>query len=288
LVPGLFAGALALPTAWFALDQVLAVPLAGLALNVALAWGAFSVVCLGLRLRPASHALWVPALAPWIAVAMLLRMHLIAAGDAVPLWMATTWTLEALSVISAVFVALAYGHFFEGWATARGALLTTGALGLALTSVILLLHIAMPQPVASGALVVLTLTLLAVVGALALQHLTWRKNAKPLVRSLAGGAALAVAASQLLDGFVTYLAVVDPFNLMARELSEQMVVSAWLLENTGLGYPLVKWGLALALAYILERSWDKSADSTKRTGTYLVLLAVGLGPALYSMANLLA
>lgn len=287
LAPGLVAGALALATALFALAAVRSFPLGGLALNLALAWGAYSVLRVGVHLRPASHSWWVPSVAPWLATPMLLRMHLASAGSAMPSWVASTWTLEALAVVAAVAITLAYGHLLEPYATTRAALATTGVLGGALGVVLVLLHITMPQPVAPDALAVFGLTVLAVAAALAVQWLVLRRRGRWAV--LAGGAALAATASQLLDGFVTYLAVVDPFDLLARDMHEQVALSAWLLEYTGIGYPIVKWLLALGIAWALEQGWRNAAQpAAQRTGAYFAVILLGLGPGLYSTANLLS
>jgi hypothetical protein len=287
--PGLLAGVLALATAWFGLAYLQEVPFGGLALNLALAWGAYTVIGIGVRVRPASHAWWVPALAPWLAVAMLLRMHLAATGESLPIWMATTWTLEALAIAAAVGVTLAYGHLLDEYATTRAALLTTGILGICLAAVLVLLHVTMPEPVKSGALTLFAIAVSAVGIGVAAQHLVLRKAKRVNLRVLAGGAALAATASQLLDGFVTYFAVIDPFNLLVEDMHEQVALSAWLLEHTGIGYPVAKWLLALGAGFLLERGWSKSAEPVRqRTGTYLAMIFIGLGPALYSTASLLS
>ncbi len=289
MAPGLVTGVVALATAWFALPWVLQVPLAGLALNLALAYGTYTVIAVAVHVRPAKHAWWVPALAPWLAASMLLRMHLFAAGEVLPLWVATTWTLEAISLAFGALVVLAYGHLLDDLATTKAALISGGMLGMGLNVVFVLLHVAMPSRAATGSLAVFGLALVTVVAALIVQHFAFRSAKHPRWRALAGGAALAVAASQLLDGVVTYLAVVDPFDMLAREMHEQIALSAFLLETTGVGYPIVKWALALGLALVLERAWAKSPESLpRRTGTYLGLIFVGLGPALYSTASLLA
>lgn len=287
--PGLVAGGLGLATAWFGLPYIVGVPFAGLALNLALAWGAYAVVGIGIHLRPASHSWWVPALAPWLAVAMLLRMHLAAAGEPMPAWMATTWSLEALAIVAAVTVALAYGHLLDEYATTRAALWATGILGVSLSAVLVLLHVTMPEPVKTGALSVFLLAITSVAVAVATQHFALRRVRRQDIRVLAGGAALAATASQLLDGFVTYLAVVDPFGLLTEDMHEQVALSAWLLEHTAIGYPVAKWALALGVGFLLERGWSKTAEPVRqRTGTYLALIFIGLGPALYSTASLLS
>ncbi|MHB1260213.1 MAG: DUF63 family protein [Thermoplasmatota archaeon] len=289
MAPGLVTGVVALATAWFALPWVLQVPLAGLALNLALGYGAYTVIAVAIHVRPAKHAWWVPALAPWLAAPMLLRMHLFAAGEILPLWVATTWTLEAISLSFGAVVVLAYCHLLDDLATTKAALISGGMVGFGLSMVFTLLHIAMPTRAATGSLAIFGLAIVTVVAALTVQHFALRSAKHPRWRALAGGAALAVAASQLLDGVVTYLAVVDPFDMLTREMHEQVALSAFLLEATGIGYPIVKWILALALALMLERAWAKSPESLlRRTGIYLALIFVGLGPALYSTASLLA
>ena len=286
--PGLIAGVLALATAWFALPAVMQVPFGGLALNLALAWGAYTVVELGIHRRPAPHSWWVPALAPWLAAPMLLRMHLFAMHEALPGWVSTTWTLEAMGIALGTVTVVAYRHLMDDLASTRVAIACSGAIGILLSGVFLLLHVTMPEPMRGGALAIAALTLLVVAGALAAQHLLLRANGRPGWRAIAGGAALAVTASQLLDGVVTYLAVVDPFHLLEEPMTEQVALSAWLLEATGIGYPIAKWALALAIAFLLEREWRVAREPTaKRAGIYLALIFVGLGPALYSTASLL-
>ena len=289
MAPGLMTGVIALATAWFGLPLVLQVPLAALALNVALAYGAYTVIAVAIHVRPATHAWWVPALAPWLAAPMLLRMHLVSAGESLPLWVVTTWTLEALSLCFGAMVVLAYCHLLHDLATTKAALISGGVLGLVLSVVFVLLHLSMPEPAAPGSVAVFGSTVAIVAAALALQHFALRSSKDARWRSLAGGAALAVSTSQLWDGVVTYLAVVDPLDLLAREMHEQVALSAFLLEATGIGYPLIKWALALVLAFVLERSWAKSPQSLpRRTGIYLGLIFVGLGPAVYSTASLLS
>ena len=286
--PGLMAGVLALATAWFALSTVARIPLGGLLLNLALAWGAYTVVELGIHRRPAPHTWWVPALAPWLAAPMLLRMHLLAMDETLPAWVAVTWTLEAMSVALGTATVVAYRHLMDDLAPTKAALACSGAIGILLSGVFLLLHVTMPEPVRGGALAILALTLLVVAGTVAAQHLLLRSNPRPGRRAVAGGAALAVTASQLLDGVVTYLAVIDPFHLLDEPMTEQVALSAWLLETTGIGYPIAKWALALTIAFLLERDWRSVHEPTiKRAGIYLALIFVGLGPALYSTASLL-
>lgn len=286
--PGLLAGVLALATAWFGLPYLVGIPLAGLALNLALAWGAYTMIGIGIHLRPANHVWWVPAVAPWLAVAMLLRMHLAATGEPMSAWMVTTWTLEAISVATAVVVTLAYGHLLDQYSTTRAALWTTGVLGVSLCGVLVLLHMTMPEPMQPGAMTIFLVAVVAVVVAVGVQHFLFRQARRMDLCLLASGAALAATASQLLDGFVTYLAVVDPLGLLDREMHEQVALSAWLLEHTTIGYPIVKWVLALGIAFLLERGWSRTSESVhKRTGTYLALIFIGLGPALYSTASLL-
>ena len=289
MAPGLVTGVIALATAWFALPWVLQVPFGGLALNLGIAYGAYTVIAVAIHVRPAQHTWWVPALAPWLAAPMLLRMHLFAAGEVLPLWIATTWTLEGIALAFGAMVVLAYRHLLDDLATTKAALIAGGILGLALNVVFIVLHVTMPSPAAPDSLAVFSLALVTVVAAVCVQHFALRTAKQARWKSLAGGAALAVAASQLLDGVVTYLAVVDPFDLLAREMHEQVALSAFLLETTGVGYPVVKWILALGLALMLERAWAKSPESLpRRTGTYLALIFVGLGPALYSTASLLS
>ncbi|HET6399032.1 MAG TPA: hypothetical protein VFH47_05710, partial [Candidatus Thermoplasmatota archaeon] len=92
-------------------------------------------------------------------------------------------------------------------------------------------------------------TFLATLGALTallgLQSLA-RLAQAPRVQALGSPAALAVAATQLLDGVVSYLAVRNPFGWLEEPHREQVRVSAILLEQTGPGFVLAKWGLALA------------------------------------------
>lgn len=286
---GLVVGVLALATAWFGLPIVARVPLGGLLLNLGLAWGTYAVVEIGIHRRPAPHSQWVPALAPWLAAPMLLRMHLIAMQESLPAWGIMTWTLEAMSVALGVAAALAYCHLLDDLASTRAALACSGGIALALCLVFLLLHVTMPEPVPRGALTVFALGVALVAAAVAAQHIMLRSSSRPAVRVLAGGAALAVMASQLLDGAVTYLAVIDPLGLLDRQMTEQVALSAWLLETTGVGYPIVKWGLALGIAFLLEREWRAVKEpAAKRIGIYLAILFVGLGPALYSTASLLS
>jgi hypothetical protein len=110
----------------------------------------------------------------------------------------------------------------------------------------------------------------------------WSRALAPL----ATAAAVAMVVSQGLDGWLTYLAVADPFGWLAQPVAERIMVSRFILERAPALYPALKVGLAVGLALGFRR--DRLAHPTMFVGLVLVVCYVGLSPAMFSAANLLA
>jgi len=96
---------------------------------------------------------------------------------------------------------------------------------------------------------------------------------------------LAVAAAQLLDGWVSWLSVKDPLGVLVGTFSEQVVVSRWVLETVGPGFVFAKWGLAVVFAYFAE-SEVHHQRGVVYVGSYLFVAFLGLGPGLFSLTAL--
>jgi hypothetical protein len=127
-----------------------------------------------------------------------------------------------------------------------------------------------------------------VAGALLLQRWAARRAGPGMAALFASGPGLLVAMGQLADGVTSYLAVSDPFGLLAREIGEQVALSAWLIEHTGPAYPVLKWILALGAVYAIEaHGAEKQMGQVPRLGLYLVMLLLGFGPAVFSATQLL-
>lgn len=101
---------------------------------------------------------------------------------------------------------------------------------------------------------------------------------------LAAPLTLALLLCQSLDGWQTYLAVGNPFGWLEEPVREQVHVSAFILEHAPIFYPVLKVGLALAVAAALR----KTQAPGLRFSLALAVSYVGLQPALFSAANLLA
>lgn len=103
---------------------------------------------------------------------------------------------------------------------------------------------------------------------------------------LATAAALAMVLSQGLDGWLTYLAVANPFGWLADPVAERVLVSRFILDRAPALYPALKLGLAVALALGFRR--ERVPEPSLFVWLVLVVCYVGLSPAMYSAANLLA
>lgn len=277
-------GALALAAVIVDLPAVARVPFGVLAADVAMAWGILALLRtaggLG-QLRDAP----ILALAPFLgipAVAVRLRHAL---GGGLPAWVEGTLAPHAILLALAIG-AMTLPRGVRGARDARDRAIVVGAAGgLALAS--LLAAFALARPPGRGPVLVLATALCLLAAALVVQ---WRVAAwRPALARFGTSAALAVAASQLLDGLVTYLSVIDPLDLLETTLREQVRLSALILDATGVGYPIAKWGLALVIVHAVDGArGTRHGDAASRIGLYLLVIFLGLGPGLYSSMQLLS
>lgn len=277
---GLVAGAVALVLAALFLPFFTSVPYGGILLNAALAWGAYSFLVHRDALLHQAGDAGIAAFLGYLGLPFLTRMVAHQVGFRLPLVLEFTIAFTVLAIAFAVGVLQALSLVVSPPRSAQ----ITGVVGAAGFAALGAVAIATSPTRTVGGLALVGLTALLVPALLVLQWMVARRL-PPRMRVWARGPALAVAATQLFDGIVTYLAVVDPLGLAPGEFHEQVPLSDLILRATGVGYPILKWALALAIGYALENHGWKSAS--KRIAFYLVLLAIGLGPALYSGSQLL-
>lgn len=102
---------------------------------------------------------------------------------------------------------------------------------------------------------------------------------------LATAAGTAMVFSQGLDGWLTYLAVANPYGWLPQAVTERVLVSRLILDAVPVLYPLLKLGIAVIASLALGRQ-------SVRAGTFvpaaLVVCYLGMSPAMFSAANLLA
>lgn len=283
---GLAAGGAAALVALLALRVAARFPLGVLLLDAGMAWGLFALLRLAVRdaagSGPAGDAsgAWILALGAFLPVPFLVQLLAALLGLALPAALRATWLLDVL-VLAAV-VALRWRVVPQG--SARYLPLA----GLALSGALLGLGVLAAGGLAPGAALVWAVTGVAVGGALVLQRGAARLARGTRWEVLGSGAALFLASSQLLDGVVSYLAVRDPLGVLGASFSEQVALSAWLLQHTGPGYALVKWLLALGVVHVVDgRAWPARAEPATRIATFVFVAFISLGPGLFSATRLL-
>lgn len=285
------AGLVALVLAFVALQYVAALPSGLLLLDVVLAWGYVNFIRLMARrtgFEPDNG--FIAALIPVLAIPTLTLFLASEHGIQLPLGLrySVAFPVLLLAVTSTILFLLRPKPErmpAEAW---KIRVLSTGLLTVGIPA-LLLLALALGAPnVQAGAWPTLALTALVVVAALTLQanahkFLPWRH-----AKILGSAPALALTATQLLDGTVSYLAVGNPLHLLAQPSHEQMAVSAFLIEWTGPGYILAKWALAILLVRILDgpAMRHRLAEPSHRFMLYVIMAYVGMGPAIFSTARL--
>ncbi len=244
-------------------------------LNLGLAWGLFAALQWGVARFDAAGDAAIVQFLPFLAWPFLARRFAHQHGTLLPLFLEYTVAFTCLSVAAALGLFLLLGR-----RRARRGAIVTGGVGALVTLGLMVLVIGTDPSLSARGLILFGLTGVLVGACLAAQWTVARFGPWGTIRRLAAAPALAIAGTQLFDGIVTYLAVVDPLDLAPGEFHEQVPLSRLVLEATGVGYPLLKWGLAIGIGFALSSTPFRT--SPQRIGLYLILLWVGLGPALYS------
>lgn len=212
------------------------------------------------------------AVLPWLGVPVLVSAALAKAGHPLP--------GDVLPV--AAFLPLAAGAYVAALRVpARWRAPAMAAPGWALVAALLAYVGTAPGPGTVRTLLVAVAVTLACTAALLLVGRATRAAAP-----LASAAAVAMVFSQGLDGWLTYLAVANPFGWLAEPVAERVLVSRIILEHAAALYPALKLALAAGLALGLGR--NRLPEPSLFVGLVLVVCYVGLSPAMYSAANLLA
>lgn len=278
---GLVAGAVGALAALVALPDVARLPFGLLAVDAALAWGFVSLA----RVLLADDAPWnglVAALSPYLVVGFLARRVAYASGALPPIPLRASLLLEALMLTAALATFLALRRRFP----ARAALVATGGAGILILVALLARLAAIPPAPARGDLAILAVAL-ALAGAILAAQAWGARRFGGNFALLCTPAALAIAAGQLLDGSVTYFSVVDPLGLASADYSEQVALSAFVLDLAGPGYLALKWGVALAGGYAVAHGGRGAGRPERQFGIALLLVYFGLQPAFFSGTQLL-
>ncbi|MEK6986217.1 MAG: DUF63 family protein [Candidatus Thermoplasmatota archaeon] len=282
---GLIGGAVALFISLVGLRYVAPLPAGLLLLDGALVWGYLSFAkTLGLWRGREPDGAWMTAVAASLAIPTALRFLAVQQAWSLPVAFYRTLALPVVLLSLATVVLLAPRTQTPATWASRAGFIAWTSLGLAALTVAGFGLLGEPRP---GAWSTLGLTILVAGVLLVFQFTAHRILRRPSLAVFAGAPALLLAATQLLDGTVSYLAVKNPLGLLPFGLTEQMAISAFLIEWTGPGYILVKWILALVLARVLSGFGGRLDDPYQRLLLFLVVVYIGVGPALFSTLNLL-
>ncbi len=287
---GVIMGAAAVAIAIVGLSYVAALPAGILLLDVALVWGLLSLVRVLSRWKAfVPDNAFLAAVLPALALPTLARFLAGQHGIALPMGLRYTiaFPVVLLAAISTLLYVLYSAQSKDDGRWRVRATAVGWVVGLVVCAMFAVL-VRGAADVQAGAWATLGLTVSFVLGGLTIQanahrFLSWRH-----ARLLASPPALLLTATQLLDGTVSYLAVGNPFSLLAQPSHEQIALSAFLIEWTGPGYVLAKWALALVIIRILDGPGvrHRLADPFHRFMLYLVMAYVGMGPAIYSTVRL--
>jgi hypothetical protein len=221
--------------------------------------------------RPGEEGPTILAVLPWLGLPVLVSAALAKAGHGLP--------GEVLPVVAFLPLALA-AYLAALRIPARWRVAALAAPGWTLVTLLLVYVGSDARPGAIRTLLVAVAATLACVAAGVLLGRSSRKAAP-----LATAAAAAMVLGQGLDGWLTYLAVANPFGWLAQPVAERVLVSRILLDLAPALYPLLKVGLAVVLALGFRR--ERFPQPSLFVGLALLVCYAGLSPAMYSAANLL-
>lgn len=251
-----------------------------LAINIGLAAGAYGMLLLlEPRLRETDEV-GILQFVGFLAIALLGRVWLGQTAQGFAILFEYSLALGALAI--AVACAMFQG-FCMRLAPRRAALTNSMVGGLAFT-VLAVAFIATSPTTAGTNLTLLGLTCIIVPFLLLVQWWVARRVTWTPAKSWATPVALALSATQLFDGVLTYLVLGDPFGIAPDGYEEQIPVSRFILERFGIGFPIAKWALALFVASILARA--RFTLATNRVAIHLAVLAAGMGPGLFTASQL--
>lgn len=260
-------------------------PLGGLALNAALAWGVVAVLSLlddrGALPKP---DVLVPALVPYLVLPTLAH-RLVAAGEA-PAILAHSFLVAAVGVTVATLVASSLNARAREWLGPLDGTRAVGGVGVVLAAG-LAARIATPLSAirpGTGWILLAAGSVLCIV--LVGQRWVCGGSLGEGCRAFATGSALAVTGGQLADGVVSYLAVRDPFGFLGQTFTEEVPLSAFVLETAGPLYPLGKWALAILIVWVVDAR-GQPPSQVARVAVYLLAILLGAGPATFSATQLL-
>lgn len=273
-------GAAALVTFIVQLSFGVQVPVVILAINLGLAAGAYGVLVLHDPWIRDAGDVGILQFMGFVAIALLGRVWLGQTAQGFAILLEYSLSLAALAIATACIL---LRIFCTRFSPRRAALANAGLGGFAfcLLVVVLLANSTTRQ---SANLALLGLTCIIVPCLLGLQWWFARRLPWAPAKVWASSVALAIAGTQLFDGVLTYLAVEDPFGIAPDGYEEQIPVSRFILDRFGIGFPIAKWALGIIVASILARA--DFGLATHRVVLYLAILAAGMGPGLYTAAQL--
>lgn len=255
-------------------------PIVILAINLGLAVGAYGVLLLvHTRLREAGDV-GILQFMGFIAITLLGRVWLGQAAQGLAILFEYSLSLGALAVATA---ALLFRILCARWSP-RNAALTNSLIGASAFALLVIALLTTSQTRQEANLILLGVTCVIVPGLLGIQWLLAPRIPWKSAKLWATPVALALAGTQLFDGVLTYLAVRDPLGIAPAGYEEQIPLSRFILEWFGIGFPIAKWAIGLVVAVILARA--RFRLTTHRVVLYLAVLAAGMGPGLYTAAQL--
>ncbi len=255
-------------------------PVVILAINLGLAAGAYGLLLfLDPRLREAGDV-GILQFMGFIAITLLGRVWLGQTAQGFAILFEYSLSLGALAVAT---TAALFRILCMRSSPRNAALMNTGLGATAFTLLVVGLLATSPTRHEAN-LILLGVTCIIVPCLLGIQWLVARRVRWEPAKLWATPVALALAGTQLFDGVLTYLAVRDPLGIAPAGYEEQIPLSRFILDGFGIGFPIAKWGIGLVVALILARAHFRLA--THRVALYLALLAAGMGPGLYTAAQL--
>ncbi len=282
----LAAGGTGLLAAIVALESVVRLPLGPVWLHLALAAGLAGLAdTIHRRTRTRANDAWIAACTPPLAIPLLATTLLGASGlDPWPAWISYGLVAEA-TLVALALAAIGWGGLRGGPGRWGPGPWQVAMVGTGIVAVLLVLVIAQGRP--PGGLAIGAIALAATVLALGAQALA-AARLDGAWSALTRAPGLIVAGVHLFDGLVAYLAVRDPLGLAPRGFTEQTPLSAFLLATVGLGYPLAKWGLGVAVVYLFDvRGPEDGHSMVTRWGAYVFTILLGLYPGLFSLLHVL-
>lgn len=220
--------------------------------------------------RPGEESATILCVLPWLGVPVLVSAALAHAGRPIP--------GEVLPVIAFLpVVALAYV------AAVRVPARHVALVGFSGLAVLVGLLAFLGQGASAGAALTFAVATAATVACTPIAYVVVR--ALPSGPTLGAASGAAIVFSQGLDGFLTYLAVDNPFGWLPEASTERVLVSRLVLDTAAPLYPVLKIAIAVVVTWAFGR---RPLPAAQVVPLVLLVCYAGLSPAMFSAAQMFA